>query len=124
MKRLAALLMGCLVCAGGLAAAAGGAEDAAAKAASAQAMYQVEELVGTLVATLKMYSSEGAMWYKGELRVDEAPGEKSAHKPGDVLPIRYQVGRPTRRGSAGLGDQIRVKLGREQGGEEEWVAQG
>jgi len=125
MERLVHALAGCLVCAAGFAVpVVGAAEGTAGKVAASEAMYRVEELVGTLIAAQKMYSSDGGMWYKGELRVDEAPGEGSERKAGEVLPIRYQVGSPAKRGSAGLGDQIRVALGSEKAAGGEWVIQG
>jgi hypothetical protein len=125
MERLVHALAGCLVCVAGFAApVVGAAEDTVGKVAASEAMYRVEELVGTLIATQKMYSSDGGMWYKGELRVDGAPGEGSERNAGEVLPIRYQVGRPANRGSAGLGDQISVVLGSEKAAGGEWVVQG
>lgn len=125
MEKLVHALAGCLLCAVAFAApAVAAAEATAGKVAESEAMYRVEELVGTLIATQKMYSSDAGMWYRGELRVDEAPGERSERKAGEVLPIRYQVGRRAKGGLPGLGDKVQVKVARETAGAEDWVVQG
>jgi len=94
----------------------------AAKAASSHTMYQVEQIVGTVLSSQRMYEAEGIAWYSGELRLDE-PGN-SGRKAGEVLSVRYPL--PTSAPGSGpaVGDQVRAKM-REQPGEkaaEVWIA--
>ena len=58
-----------------------------AKAAETAAMYVEETVVGTILASQKMYAAEEVEWYRGELRVDRAEAEDSALEAGQVLKV-------------------------------------
>lgn len=88
----------------------GSAGGVAAKSATAASMY-AEQVVGTLLDTHKMYTSDGSDWQQCELRVDATESAKSRLAVGQAVKAKYQLAKglsPLQR--PGVGDQIRAKL--------------
>ena len=96
-----------------------------AKAAETAAMYVEETVVGTILASQKMYAAEEVEWYRGELRVDRAEAEDSALEAGQVLKVRYQVAKSLKpQMMATVGHEVRGTLRRRaEAGGDEWAAE-
>ncbi len=91
----------------------------AVSAASAESMYQVQEVVGTLLSAQRMYDSGQVILFSGQLRVDEGA---AALKPGTNCAVRYPVPSTTLpEFIPGSGDQIKAKL-YQQLGSNTWEA--
>ncbi len=109
MMRWAMAAAAAAVCAAGLVWT--GPESVAEESAAAAGMYLEETVVGTIVDAERMYREEEVDWYRCELRVDVVESESGALEAGDMLEVKYRVGRkllPPQR--PGLGDQVRVIL--------------
>lgn len=103
----------------------GGSSTAEEKAAAAAVMYLEETVVGTIVASQRMYVGQEVEWYRSELRVDRAEAEDSTLKAGQVLNMRYQVKRnlrPAQKPAVGVQVSGMLRRPAEAGGGE-WTAE-
>ncbi len=98
----------------------------AAKSAAAASMYAEGVVVGTILDTHRMYSSDGAEWYQCDLRVDATESARSRLTVGQAVKAKYQLAKglsPLQR--PGVGDQIRAKLtAPKEAGGIVWTAEG
>jgi hypothetical protein len=114
MKWLAVCLTLLLV---GAASCAGRAEPAATAAANAETMYQVQDVVGTLLSAATMYDAGNSTWVSAELRMDKAT---SSFKLGSTLKIQFLWPKSKIKQMPYQGDQISAQLWQAPGVPDVW----
>jgi hypothetical protein len=107
---LTLLLVGAAIC-------AGWAGPAATVAASAETMYQVQDVVGTLLSAATMYDVANSTWISAELRMDKAT---PSFKVGSTVKTRFLWPKSKIRQMPYQGDQISAQVWQEPGSPDVW----